>query len=217
MTTRIILADDHEVLREGLCSLFRSQQNIEIVGQAGDGRTAIQLAKELSPDIVIMDITMGEPSGIDATKKLRIECPSVKIIALSVHGTDPFVSSMLAAGASGYVVKGSPFQEVLEAVHAVMEGRTYLSPAIAGVLVDKLVRPRSAHPPEGPRTLSPREREVLQLLAAGKTSKQVAKETGISVRTVETHRENIMKKLGIDHVAGLTKYAIREGLTELEE
>ena len=217
MTIRLLLVDDHEVLREGLCLLFRDQQDIEVVGQASDGNRAIQLAKELSPDIILMDITMGEPSGIDATKKLRTECPSAKIIALSVHSTDPFVSSMLEAGASGYVVKGSSFREILEAIRVVLQGQTYLSPAVAGALVDKLVHPLGAKQPDGTRSLSPREREVLQLLAAGKSTKQVAYETGISVRTVETHRQHIMEKLGIDNLVELTKYAIREGLADLEE
>ena len=217
MSIRLLLVDDHEVLREGLCSLFRNEQDIEIVGQAGDGSSAIQLARELSPDVILMDITMGEPSGVDATKKLRTECPSVKIIALSVHGTDPFVSGMLEAGASGYVVKGSSFREIVDAIRAVMQGQTYLSPAIAGALVDKLVHPRGAKRPDGTRSLSPREREVLQLLAAGKSTKEVAHETGISARTVETHRQHIMEKLGIDNLVGLTKYAIREGLADLKE
>jgi DNA-binding NarL/FixJ family response regulator len=217
MPVRVMLADDHQILREGLSALLASQPDIEVVGEASDSMTAIRLAHELSPDVALMDINMGEPNGIEAARTIRAECPAVKIIALSVHGDEPFVSSMLKAGANAYVVKGSSFREVVEAIHVVMEGQTYLSPAVTGSLVDRAVRPATNGHPDGVRALSAREREVLRLLASGMSTKQTAHELSISVRTVETHRHHIMEKLEIDNLPGLTKYAIREGLSELTD
>lgn len=216
MTIRMLLVDDHQVLREGLCALLSDEPGIEVIGEAADGDSAVRLAKELSPDVILMDITLGKPSGIDATRTIRAECPSVKIVALSVHGEEPFVSGMLEAGANGYVVKGSSFREVIEAVRAAMQGRTYLSPAITGDLITRLVHPEGTAPHGDFGALSPREREVLQLVAAGKSTKQTAQDLGISVRTVETHRRHIMEKLHVDNLPGLTKYAIREGMATLE-
>ena len=216
MTIRMLLVDDHQLLREGLSALLSGEPEMEVIGEAADGDSAVRIAKELSPDVILMDITMGVPSGIDATRTIRAECPSVKIVALSVHDKEPFVSGMLEAGANGYVVKGSSFREVIEAVRAAMQGRTYLSPAITGNLVTRLVHPEGSAPHGAFGALSPREREVLQLLAAGQSTKQTAQNLGISVRTVETHRRHIMEKLHLDNLPGLTKYAIREGMATLE-
>jgi len=217
MNVRLVLADDHQILREGLRSLLSDQPGVEVVGEACDGPGAVQLAKDLSPDVVLMDISLGHTSGLDAARAIRAECPSVRIVALSVHSDEPFVSGMFEAGAVGFVVKGSSFREVIEALQVVMKGQTYLSPSVATVLVNKAIGPRDADRPNGARPLSSREREVLELLASGKSTKQAAYQMEISTRTVETHRQHIMEKLGIDNLAALTKYAIREGLTDLEE
>jgi len=216
MTIRMLLVDDHQLLREGLCALLSDEPEMEVIGEAADGDSAVRLAKELSPDVILMDITIGKASGIDVTRTIRAECPSVKIVALSVHDQEPFVTEMLEAGANGYVVKGSSFREVVEAVRVAMQGRTYLSPAITGDLITRLVHPEGTAPHGDFPALSPREREVLQLVAAGKSTKQTAQDLGISVRTVETHRRHIMEKLHVDSLPGLTKYAIREGMATLE-
>jgi DNA-binding NarL/FixJ family response regulator len=203
------------MMRDGLSALLSTDPSIEIVGQAADGRTAINLARTLSPDIVIMDIGMRELNGVDATRQIRTECDRVRVISLSTHADKRYVHNMLDAGASAYVLKSAAHDELLRAVRAVSSGKTYLSPEIAGLVVE-----RSTHP-HGDEvsvysTLGPREREVLQLVAEGKTSAEAAKKMHISIKTVETHRRNIVQKLGLRGTAELTKYAIREGLTSVE-
>jgi DNA-binding NarL/FixJ family response regulator len=216
MPARILLADDQAIIRQGLCSLLEKQPDIEVVGAADDGQKAIELVRELKPDIVIMDISMPNLNGIDATRKITGEPGNVKVIALSVHSSRRFVTEMLKAGASGYVLKECLFDELLDAIRTVRNGGTYLSPRITGVVVDDYVkRLSSEYRPEAP-DLSPREREVLQLLAEGRSTKQIALHLHVSSKTVESNRRNIMDKLGIHSVAELTKYAVREGLTPLE-
>ena len=213
MSIRIILADDHAILRHGLNRLIQQQEDMEVIAQAGDGHSIVDLTRELSPDIVVMDIGMPDLNGIDATMQITRDFPQVKIIGLSMHSGKKFISEMLKAGASGYLLKDCAFEELITAIKTVMEGKTYLSPSIADVIVENYVRPSNHEESSAFSTLSQREREVLQLLAEGKTTKQIGMILHISSKTVEGHRLRIMSKLNIDSVANLTKYAIREGLT----
>lgn len=216
MPTKVLVADDHSIIRQGLCALLEKQPGIEIVGAVEDGQKAIELVRELSPDIVIMDVTMPNLNGIDATRKIIDQLPGVKVIALSMHSSGRFVAEMLKAGASGYLLKECLFDELVEAIRTVLSGGIYLSHKITGVVVEDYVKRMSSKiQAEGP-ALTERGREVLQLLAEGKSTKQIALQFHVSDKTIESTRRNIMEKLGIYTVAGLTKYAIREGLTPLE-
>jgi DNA-binding NarL/FixJ family response regulator len=212
------LADDHRILREGLRSLLAQQPDVTVVGEASDGASVIALARELHPDLVIMDVVMPGTDGIAATRQIRAECPATRVIALSMHSDRRFVSEMLRAGALGYLVKDSAFEELNQAVRTVMANRPYLSAVITGTLVEDFVRQASSmdRPPASPlRTLTEREQEVLRLLADGKRVKEVAHLLTISSKTVESHRQNIMDKLEIHSTIELTRYALREGLTLL--
>jgi DNA-binding NarL/FixJ family response regulator len=216
MPARILLADDHAIIRQGLCALLEKQPDIEVVGAAEDGRKALELAQKLAPDIVIMDISMPNLNGIDATRKIISEMGDVKVIALSIHSSRRFVTKMLKAGASAYILKECLFDELIEAIRTVLSGGVYLSPKITGVVVDDYVKRMSTdYQPEAP-ALTEREREVLQLMAEGKSTKQIALLLHVSAKTIESNRRNIMDKLGIHSVAELTKYAVCEGLTPLE-
>jgi two-component system, NarL family, response regulator NreC len=216
MPTRILLVDDHTMIRQGLCSLLEKQPDIEVVGSVENGRKAVDIARELAPDLVIMDISMPNLNGIDATRKIVEEMGDVKVIALSIHSSRHFVAEMLKAGASGYILKECLFDELVEAIKTVLNGGTYLSPKITGVVIDDYVKRLSTqYQPEGP-VLTEREREVLQFLSEGKSTKQTALQLHVSAKTIESNRRNIMDKLGINSVAELTKYAVREGLTPLE-
>jgi DNA-binding NarL/FixJ family response regulator len=202
------------MIRDGLRAVLE-RVGLDVVGEAATGREAVALAKQLSPDIVVMDISMPDLNGVDATKRLVAECPGVKVIGLSMHSDRRYVLAMFRAGAMGYLLKDSASDELLQALHAVARHQKYVSPGIAGVLVDNIIDPgRSAKAEEQP--LSPREREVLQLLAEGHSSKDIAHRLDLALPTVETHRRQIMNKLKIRTIAGLTKYAIREGLSSLE-
>jgi DNA-binding NarL/FixJ family response regulator len=216
MTIRVLLVDDHTMMRDGLCSLLEGVPDIEVVGQAPDGRTALDLVRTLSPDVVIMDVGMPELNGVEAARRIRTEHERVKVIALSTHTDKRYVHHMLEAGACGYVLKIAAYDELLRAVRAANAGQMYLSSEIAGLVVD---RSTGAHPGSDVSAFSclgAREREVLQLVAEGKTSGETARQMHISIKTVETHRRNIAQKLGLHGTAELTKYAIREGLTSVE-
>ena len=213
MRRRIILVDDHQLLRAGLRTLLSKERDLEIVAEASDGREAVKLVTKHSPDVVIMDIGMPNLNGIEATRQIREIAPRTRVVALSMHSGAQFVSRMLEAGASAYLLKDSAHEELLHAVRAVTAGQVYLSPAITGVVVDDYVR-RAGTTSPGP-LLTPREREVAQLLAEGRSTKEIAGRLFLSVKTIETHRQHIMEKLNISSIAELTKYAIREGLTEL--
>ena len=214
MKTRILLVDDHKILRDGICSLLKEYDDMEVVGEAADGRTAIRLVEELSPDVVIMDISMPDVNGIDATRKIISDRPKVKIIALSMHYDKQFISEIFKAGASGYLIKDSAFDELEHAVRVVMDGKTYINPQIASLVVESLVT-QSTPSAQALSLLTQREREVLQLIAEGKSTKQIARDLNVSTKTVESHRRQVMAKLNIRNVAELTKYAIREGLTSV--
>lgn len=220
MSIRILLADDHRIMREGLRALLAEQPGMEVIGEAADGRTAAQLVQQLSPDVVIMDISMPDLNGIEATRQITAKLTDVKIIALSVHSNNRFVAEMLKAGAAGYLLKDCALEELAGAIRTVVTNRIYLGPGIADVVVEDYMRHLSAteSPTESApfSVLSARQREVLQLLAEGKTTKQIASSLYVSVKTIETHRRQIMRKLDIHSIAELTKYAIREGLTSLE-
>ena len=215
MKTKVLLADDHEMMRAGLRSILEKSGEFEVVAEAADGREAVQLARELTPDIVLMDITMPNLNGIEATRQITAET-SCKVIALSIHFERPFVIEMLAAGVSGYLLKNSAGVELHMAINAVRQGDVYLSPKIAGVVVGKTLSERWQAESHPFTQLTPRERQVLQLVAEGKANQEVASLLNIGIKTVETHRAALMEKLGIFTVAELTKYAIREGLTSLE-
>jgi len=216
MSVRVLLADDHGIIRQGLRSLLEGEADVEVVGEAEDGRAALQLVRELVPDIVVMDIAMPNLNGVEATRQIVGEFPETRVIALSVHSRRRFVADMLRAGASGYVLKECLFEELLRAIRAVVQGGTYLSPRITGVIVDDYVTRLSTTAESPLAVLTDREREVLQLLAEGKSTKQIALNLHVSNKTIEANRRQIMEKLNIHSVAELTKYAVREGLTFLE-
>lgn len=216
MKKKIILADDHTVIREGLRIQIEQLPDMEVIAEADNGRTAVRQAAELAPDVVIMDISMSGLNGIQATRHIINECPGVKVVALSMHSDRRYVTQMLRAGASGYILKVSAFREIADAIRSVFEGQTYLSPKIAGYVVEGFLS--SNHDAEGgvQSILTPRECEVLQLIAESKTTKEAAALLHLSARTVETYRHNIMNKLDIHDIAGLTKFAIKEGLVSLD-
>ncbi len=216
MTVRILLVDDHQLMREGLRVLLEHEPDFEVVGEARDGRTALDLVKSLNPHVVVMDVGMPELNGVEATHRITTQYPNVKVIALSAYADQRNVLQMLDAGASGYVLKIAAHDELMRAVRAASVGRTFLSPEIAAMVVSQSTRRRASNEPSAYSTLGAREREVLQLVAEGKSSKETAKEMHISIKTVETHRRNIAEKLGLHGTAELTKYAIREGLTSME-
>jgi DNA-binding NarL/FixJ family response regulator len=217
MSIRILLADDHKIVRDGLRTLIGKEAGMEVIGEAENGRKALKMAEKIRPNVVIMDVTMPDMNGIEAARKIVTEVPGVKVIALSMHSDRRFVLGMLEAGASGYLMKDCAFDELAKAVRSVATGQTYLSPSIADVLVkgylDKVNEKISA----ARSPLTEREREILQLLAEGRSSKEIAAHLGVSVKTVETHRRNMMQKLNMRSVAELTKYAIREGLISVED
>lgn len=215
MGTKILLADDHEIVRDGLRSLLERQSHMEVVGEAKNGKETLRHVKELKPDIVIMDVTMPDLGGIEATQRIHVDCPNVKVIALSMHSDPQLVAEMLKSGASGYLLKDCAFAELAHAIDVVTEGQVYLSPAIAGSLVNNYFCHVSDRSGNGSVYLTQRERQVLQLLAEGKTTKEIALSLYVSRKTIETHKRKIMNKLNINSIAELTKYAIRHGLTSL--
>ena len=214
---KILLADDHKLMREGLRMLLEELGGITVVGEAGNGISAVRMARESKPDLVLMDIAMPDLNGIEATRRIMIESPGVKVIALSMHADKRFVRHMFAAGAAGYVLKGSAFEEVAAAIKKVAAGRIYISPKITDQVFAEYVKQLTRPSAETESPLSGREREVLQMLAEGKSSRTIAERLHVSVTTVDTHRKHIMDKLGFRSIAELTKYAVREGLTPLDE
>ena len=211
---RILVADDHKMMRDGLRAILE-KEGLQVIGEAANGHEVLTSARVLLPDLVVMDISMPDLNGIDATQRLVAEVPGVKVIGLSVNSDRRYIVAMFKAGAVGYLPKNSASEELILAIRAVSSGLTYVSPAIAAVVVENIVygaRPETQ--PEKP--LSPREREVLQLLAEGHSSKDLASRLGLAVPTVETHRRQITEKLNLRTIAELTKYAIREGLTSLD-
>lgn len=212
MPIRVVLVDDHEIMREGMTVLLSKHPEIQVVGQAADGRKALELVDQLKPDIVIMDVGMPNLNGIDATRQILEKHPFIKVLALSAHSDGPLVAKMIRAGAFGYMLKESAFSELIDGINALMQGNTFLCSKISQVVfadyVNLITNPNAVEA-DG---LTVREREVLQLVAEGKTTKEISKILNLSPKTIDSHREHIMVKLGIRNIAGLTKYAIKEGL-----
>ena len=215
MIVRILIADDHKIILDGLRSLLEKNDSLRVIGQAADGLSAVHLAGELSPDLVIMDISLPGLNGIDATRRILEASPRVKIIALSMHKDGRYIAEALKSGAMGYLLKESAFDELIAAVGAVMKGQCYLSATIADLVIKDYIRHLEKTDSGIFSVLTPREREVLQSLSEGLSTKGIAARLEVSVKTVETHRAQIMAKLDIHSIAELTKYAIREGLTSL--
>jgi DNA-binding NarL/FixJ family response regulator len=215
MIVRILLADDHAIILDGLRSLLEKNPAFRVAGQASDGMTAVRLAAELSPDLVIMDVSMPGLNGIDAARRILEGNPRIKIIALSMHNDGRYIAEALKSGALGYLLKESAFEELSAAIRTVMKGQCFLSAAIAGVVIKDYVRHLERTGAGVFSVLTPREREVLQSLSEGLSTKEIAARLRVSVKTVETYRGQIMEKLNIHSVAELTKYAIREGITSL--
>jgi len=216
MSIRILLADDHKIVREGLRSLLNEQPGVEVVGEAENGRITLQMAREIRPDVVIMDITMSDLNGIEATRQIIASVPEVKVLVLSVHSDRRFVLEALRAGASGFLSKDCSSEELAHAVSAVAANRIYLAPEVAGVVIEDYIHRVLPSGSSESSTLTGREREVLQLIAEGWPTKEIASRLYVSTKTVEAHRQKIMDKLGIRSIAELTKFAIREGLTSID-
>ena len=215
MPVRIVIADDHRIVREGLRHLLEKRTDFKVVAEAADGESAVRLARELSPDVVIVDISMPGLNGIEATRRILAERPGVKVLALSMHSDRRFVIETLKAGASGYLLKDSAFDELARAIEVVMARGAFLSPAITDMVVRDYVAQAGGDGDAAFSVLTAREREVLQLMAEGESTKAIAGRLAVSVKTVESYRQQIMEKLDLHSVAELTKYAIREGLTSL--
>jgi two-component system response regulator NreC len=212
MHQRILLVDDHQMFREGLKALLQGEAGYQVAGEAENGIRGLELCRELVPDVVIMDISMPEMNGIEATRRIHEELPDIKIIILSMHTEKRFVLGVLKAGAAGIVVKNSASAELATAIEAVLSGKTYLSPSVSSFLVQNFLEQELE---EGENVLSPRERQILKLIAMGKGAKEIGYDLNISNKTVEAHRMQLMRKLNIHNVAELVKYAIREGIIEL--
>ncbi len=216
MTIRVMLVDDHKIVIDGLTMVIESQPDMKIVAVAQDGRKAVQDAADHSPDVIIMDIGIPKLNGIEATRRIVEENPRITVLALSVHTDSKFVSEMLKAGAKAYLPKDADSDELILAIRTLIQGRQYISPLVAGDVIDDFVRTKKSDGPADSDLLTTKEIEVLQLIAEGKSSKEIASELNNSVRTVEAHRARIMKKLNLTGVAELTKYAVRHGLVSIE-
>ena len=214
---RILIADDHQIVRQGLKLLLEKEADLEVVGEAEDGSGAVTLAKELTPDVVVMDVKMPDMNGIEASYQILSNLRDVKVIALSMYSDRRFIVDMLKAGACGYLLKDCAFEELAQAIRLVMANKTYLSPGIVDIVVKDYVALDSKDSRSIISVLTPRESEVLQLIAEGKRTHQIADQLHIGIKTVDTHRQQIMNKLHTRSVAELTKYALREGLISLDD
>lgn len=212
---RVLVADDHKLFIDGLGSILQRRPDIEVVGAARDGLSTVRLAAELEPNLILMDISMPHLNGIEATRKIMAERPTTRVIMLSMHSDRRYVVAALRAGARGYLLKDSASEDLLEAIERVMAGDLYLSSKMSGQVLMDFISGGDASSSSAFTVLSPREREVLQLIAEGHSTKDVASRLSVSVKTVETHRSQVMDKLHLHSIAELTKYAIREGLTDL--
>ena len=215
MQLRVLIADDHKIVRDGLRSLLGNYEDIVVIGEAENGWSTVQLSKQLSPDVIIMDVAMPDLNGVEATRQIITEQPDIKVIGLSMHSDKRFIAEMFKAGASAYLLKDCAFEELVTAIRTVVQNKSYLSPNISNIIIENFVRYPGEAGESAFSILTNREREVLQLIAEGKSTKEIASYLNVSIKTIETHRMNIMDKLGVHSIAELTKYAIREGLTTL--
>lgn len=216
MNIKVLIVDDHQIMREGLKLLLENKNGFTVVGEADNGRLAVHLAREVSPHVVLMDITMPEMNGIDATRIIVKECPSVRVLALSMHADRRTIEDALAAGAKGFLLKECAFEEMVGAIQHVVNDRYYLSPYVTDIVVMDYLYRRGRCDESPLSCLTPREREVWKLIAEGNNTKEVAFALNVSVKTVETQRVNIMRKLKVTSIADLTKHAIREGIITLK-
>jgi len=214
---RILLADDHAILREGIRALLEDQADLQVVGEAADGRRTVELACQLLPDVVVIDIGMPLLNGIEATRQIKRVCPTVAVLVLTMHDNEEYVSQLLEAGAGGYVLKRAASAELVTAIRAVASGQSYLSPSITRLIVEGYVSGKAAAKaaPDAFDTLTAREREVLQLVAEGHTNSQIAQLLGISLKTVKVHRSNLMQKLRLHDRGELIKVAIQRGIIKV--
>jgi len=214
--TTVLLVDDHKMMRDGLRVLLEQQSELQVIGEADNGRTALELTASLQPDVVVMDVGLPGLNGVEATRQLTTDHPKVKVVALSMHSDKRYVLEMLNAGAAAYLLKNSASDELLRAITAVRSNGSFLSPVVATTVIEAAQRGGSRSHVEAANALSSREREVLQLIAEGLTSKEIGNRLHLAVRTIDSHRREISRKLDLHTVADLTKFAIREGLTFLE-
>lgn len=214
---RVVIAEDHTILREGLKALLSSNPSFNVIGEAEDGRDAIQCVQKLLPDLVLMDLSMPRMNGMEAIKEIKRRSPKTKILVLTVHKTEEHILATLQAGADGYALKDSTSQELMIAIKSVLSGKTYLSPGISEKVIEGYLEGRKTSKPKSAwDTLTPREREVLKLIGEGYKNKEIADYLYISLKTVEKHRANLMEKLDIHNVSGLTAFAIEKGLVNRE-
>lgn len=216
MKKRILLADDHEIVREGLRALIEKRTDMEVAGEANSGWEAVRLVRKLTPNLIIMDISMPDLNGIDATRQVLAESPKVRVVALSMHSDKRFVLGMLKSGARGYLLKESAFKELISAIEAVLADQFYLSPKIAGTVINDFVQSISARDISDSYLLTDGERAVLQLIAEGRVTREIAAQLNISVKTVEARRKKMMEKLKLNNLAELIKFAVREGITSID-
>ncbi len=218
MPLRILLADDHEIVRRGLCALLRAQPEWDVCGEASNGREAVEKAIQLQPEIVILDVGMPNLNGLEATRQILKANPQIKVLILTLHDSDQVVQEVLNAGARGFLLKSDAARDLVAAVEALRRGKIYFTPKVASMVLDGYLRPdKRALSQETPTRsrLTPREREIVQLLAEGKSSKEVAVVLGLSVKTAETHRSNIMRKLELHSVSDLVLYAVRNNIVHV--